>query len=263
MTRVKDILRAIEEVVPLRWQESYDNAGLIVGSPEAKISSALLCVDITEEVVDEAIALGAGLIVAHHPVIFKPLKRIAGRTWVERVVAKAIKHDVALYACHTNLDSAPEVGISHHLARLLDLRVESVLQPSAESDEVGIGVVCRTIVPEEPMALLNRLKERLGLSVIRYSDLRADKVSCVAICSGSGASLMERAREAGAQLYIASDFSYHSFADADRDLTIADIGHFESEYCAIDILFEIIRKKIATFALHKSNSSRNAINYLI
>ena len=120
MTRVKDIAAAIEEVVPLRWQESYDNAGLIVGDPEAEISSALLCVDISEEVVDEAIALGAGMIIAHHPIIFKAIKRLTGSSWVERVVTKAIKHDIALYACHTNLDSAPEVGTSHYLARLLD-----------------------------------------------------------------------------------------------------------------------------------------------
>ena len=263
MTRVKDITAAIEEVVPLRWQESYDNAGLIVGDPEAEISSALLCVDITEEVVDEAISLGAGMIIAHHPIIFKAIKRLTGRSWVERVVTKAIKHDIALYACHTNLDSAPEVGTSHYIARLLDLKVEATLQPSEENAEIGIGVVCTTAEPMEPIEVLKRLKERLGLAVVRHSDLHSEPVTRVAICTGSGSSLMEQARRAGAQIYIASDFSYHHFADADRELTIADIGHFESEYCAIDILFEIIRKKITTFALHKSNSSRNWINYLI
>ena len=103
--KVKEITSVIEEFAPLSYQESYDNAGLIVGSPEQEVAKALLCVDITEEVIDEAETIGADMVIAHHPIIFHPLKRFNGSTYIERVVACAIRRSTALYACHTNLDS--------------------------------------------------------------------------------------------------------------------------------------------------------------
>jgi dinuclear metal center YbgI/SA1388 family protein len=102
---IKDITNYLESIAPLVYQESYDNAGLIVGNASAEVSSVLVTLDSTEEVIDEAIAKGCNLVIAHHPIIFKGLKKLTGKNYVERTIIKAIKNDVAIYAIHTNLDS--------------------------------------------------------------------------------------------------------------------------------------------------------------
>ncbi len=128
MITVNDIIKEIEQVAPTAWQESYDNAGLQVGNRFQSVTGALVCLDVTEAVVDEAIALGCNLIVAHHPLLFNGLKSITGRSYIERVVIKAIQHDVAIYAAHTNLDSAPG-GVSFRMAEKLGLTSVQVLDP--------------------------------------------------------------------------------------------------------------------------------------
>ena len=121
MVILNDIIEVIESVAPVAWQESYDNAGLQVGNRFQQVSGAVICLDVTEGVVDEAIALGYNLIVSHHPLLFKGLKSITGSSCVERIVVKAIQHNIAIYAAHTNLDNAPG-GVSFRMARKLGLR---------------------------------------------------------------------------------------------------------------------------------------------
>lgn len=259
--KVKDIVAMLEAEVPLAWQESYDNAGLAVGSPEAEVERVLIALDATEEVVEEAISEGCQMVVTHHPIIFRPIKRLADENRQQRTIAKAIRHGIALYAAHTNLDSAPHRGISHHLAALLGLNVVSLLEPSAV-EGVGIGVVGELpeAVPTEEF--LVRIKDVLGVVALRHSTVRIDTVQRVAICSGSGGGLIEAAEKSGADLYLAADFKYHDFVDADR-MVLVDAGHFESEICAIEILFDILSKKITTFALRKSACAENPVKYKI
>ncbi len=128
MITVSDIIQAIEQVAPTAWQESYDNAGLQVGNRSQSVTGAVVCLDVTEAVVDEAIALGYNLIIAHHPLLFSGLKSITGRSYVERVVVKAIQNNIAIYAAHTNLDSAPG-GVSFRMAEKLGLSSVQVLEP--------------------------------------------------------------------------------------------------------------------------------------
>ena len=128
MITTGDIAAAIEAFAPLALQESYDNAGLQVGDASAEAKAALLCTDVTEEILDEAIARGANMVISHHPLIFRGLKRLTGRTPIERIVAKAIKHDVALYAAHTNIDSVSQ-GVSAHAAAKLGLTDVEILAP--------------------------------------------------------------------------------------------------------------------------------------
>lgn len=127
---VKDITSIIEEFAPLGYQESYDNAGLLVGATNNKVSGVLLSVDVTPEVIDEALARDADLIVAHHPLIFKGLKRLTGSNPVELSVIKAIKHGISIYCAHTNLDSVWN-GVSAAAAKVLDLTNVSVLAPAS------------------------------------------------------------------------------------------------------------------------------------
>jgi dinuclear metal center YbgI/SA1388 family protein len=260
--KVKDIARVLEEQIPLRWQESYDNAGLAVGDPEAEVTTVLVALDATEEVVEEALEVGAQMVVTHHPIIFQPLRRLTAATPQQRAIAKAIAGGVALYAAHTNLDSAPTEGISHLLGRRLGLKEECLLEPSGKEEGVGIGIVGTLPEPVECEVFLRRIQSELGVRALRHSAIRQKNLQRVAICSGSGGSLIPQAERAGADLYLAADFKYHDFVDADR-MILVDAGHFETEICAIDILFELLSKKIHTFAVRKSARCENPVRYMV
>jgi len=125
---VKSIAQIIESFAPLALQESYDNAGLLVGNPDMLTTGALLCIDVTEAVIDEAIALNVNLVISHHPLIFNGLKKITGQNEVQRCVIKAIKHDIAIYAAHTNIDNVIE-GVNGRIADKIGLIRRKVLQP--------------------------------------------------------------------------------------------------------------------------------------
>ncbi|MHA8087884.1 Nif3-like dinuclear metal center hexameric protein [Aquirufa sp. Wall-65K1] len=124
--KLADVCRSMEEWAPLAWQESYDNAGLIIGDPTMEVTGVLISLDCTEAVVEEAIQKGCNVIISHHPIVFKGLKSLTGKNYVERTVIKAIQHSVALYASHTNLDHAPK-GVSFHLAQKLGIKGKVLL----------------------------------------------------------------------------------------------------------------------------------------
>ncbi|MEG1405962.1 MAG: Nif3-like dinuclear metal center hexameric protein, partial [Alistipes sp.] len=139
--KIKEITDVIERFAPLVWQESYDNAGLIVGRADDEVKAALLAVDVNDAVLDEAIRTGCNMIITHHPIIFHPLKRFNSANEVQRCVERAICEHIALYACHTNLDSAPH-GMSWRLASMLGVEQLRVLQPTQlAASTVGFGVV--------------------------------------------------------------------------------------------------------------------------
>lgn len=143
MPRIKDIIRAIEKVAPLALQESFDNAGIQVGYINQKVTGALLCLDVTEETIDEAIDLDYNLIISHHPAAFKPFKSLTGKNYVERCIMKACKHDIAIYAAHTNFDNAIG-GVNYKLAELLGLQNVRILSP-----QKGNLLKLVTFVPED------------------------------------------------------------------------------------------------------------------
>ena len=260
--KIKEITDVIERFAPLGLQESYDNAGLIVGRPCDEVHKALLAVDVTDAVLDEAEREGCDLIVTHHPIVFHALKRFNSADYVQRAVERAIRSGVALYACHTNLDSAPG-GMSWRLASLLGIVRAEVLQPRADNPQAGFGVVGDLCAEEPVEAFLRRVKHTLRAGVLRHSRIASPQVRRVALCTGAGASLMEEARRSGAQVYITADLKYNDFMTPDGDFTAVDVGHFESEYCAIDILFEILSKNLLTFAVRRSEDSRNPVSYLV
>ncbi|MDE6623972.1 MAG: Nif3-like dinuclear metal center hexameric protein [Alistipes sp.] len=260
--KISEITDVIERFAPLGWQEDYDNAGLVVGRPDDEVHRALLAVDVTEEVLDEAEREGCDLVITHHPIVFRPLKRFNSADAVQRCVERAIRRGIALYACHTNLDSAPE-GMSWRLATMLGVGNLRVLQPSAADPRVGFGVVGELPEATDTVAFMQRIRQRLGVRVVRHSDIASPEVRRVAVCTGSGASLIGDARRAGADIYVTADMKYNDFMTPDGALTVADIGHFESEYCVIDILFDVLSKNLITFAVRKSGCSRNPVNYLV
>jgi dinuclear metal center YbgI/SA1388 family protein len=361
---IKEVIDYLESIAPRPYQEPYDNSGLITGHEKAAITGILLTLDCIEEVVAEAIEKKCNLIIAHHPIVFKRLKKLTGSNYVERTVIKAIKNDIAIYAIHTNLDNVhtgvnrkiaekiglinlrvlePKKGILSKLVTFIpkeqadtvlkalhdagagqlgnykncsfqvagigtfmpnneanptigkpgeqssvdEVRVELIfpshlekaivsalrknhpyeevayyLSPLAnDNQEVGAGMVGELEAAMEPSEFLKRLKTNMHLNVIRHTPLLKQPVKKVAICGGSGSFLLSKAIQAGADFFVTADFKYHEFFDAESRLTIADIGHYESEVFTKELIGELLTKKFPTFAVNFSGINTNPISY--
>ena len=153
--------------------------------------------------------------------------------------------------------------MSWRLAEMLGVGNLRVLQPSEAGDGAGFGAVGELPEMVDTLEFMRIIQRRLEVSVVRYSDIATSEVRRVAVCTGAGASLIGEARRAGADIYITADMMYNDFMTPDKALTVADIGHFESEYCAIQLIFDILSKNLCTFAVRKSERSRNPVNYLV
>ncbi len=362
--KIKDLTQYLEEIAPLSYQESYDNSGLIVGHENDEISKALISLDCTEEVVQEAINKGCDIIISHHPIVFKGLKKFNGNSYVERTVIKAIQHRIAIYAIHTNLDNVLG-GVSSKIADRLELENQAVLSPKTgllkkltvyvprthvdtvrqslfdagagyigdydqcsynsagygtfrpleganpaigsvgeqerveetkieviypahiergiivamlaahpyeevahhiytldnKLQAVGAGVIGNLVTPQDGQNFLGFLKEELNIQVIRHTPLLDKPISRVAVCGGAGGFLLRDAIRSGADIFITADYKYHDFFDAEGQIVIADIGHYESEQFTQDLLLEIIRKKFANFAVLLTETDTNPIKY--
>ena len=256
--KVKDVTKIIEEFAPLSVQESWDNSGLCIGSPDAAVTSVLLGLDCTPELVDEAIGCGADMIVTHHPLIFSGLKKISPEDQVGAAVIKAVKAGISIYAAHTSADKVI-AGVSGAMAAKLGLRNVSILDEDGEG--TGLGVVGDLPQPLSADEAVTLVKDRFGLKMMKASRPVEGKISRVAMCGGSGSSLIKAAMSSGAQLYISGDISYHNFFTRDGFM-IMDIGHYESEIEIVDILFSLLRKNFPTFAVRiTQNIYSNPIFY--
>ncbi len=256
--KVKDVTKVIEDFAPLSIQEGWDNSGLCIGSPEAPVTSVLLGLDCIPELVDEAIECGADMIVTHHPLIFSGLKKISPEDQVGEAVIKAIKAGISIYAAHTSADKVI-AGVSGAMAARLGLQNVSILDEDGEGTGLGVvGDLPQPLSAEDAVALV---KERFSLKAMRTSRPIGGKISRVAMCGGSGGSLIKAAAASGAQLYISGDISYHNFFTREGFM-IMDIGHYESEIEIVDILFSLLRKNFPTFAVRiTQNIYSNPIFY--
>ena len=259
--KVRDITAAIEEFAPLGLQESYDNSGLIVGRPDDEVHCALLAVDVTEEVIAEAVSEGYDMIITHHPIVFHALKRFNSASQSERCVEEAIRRGIVLYAAHTNLDSTPN-GMSWRVGQILGLENMRVMQATT-AEGAGFGIVGELAESMPSEAFMREVMERFAVKALRHGDIVKEQVRRVAVCTGSGGSLIDEARRSGADLYLTADLRYNDFMRHENAIILADMGHFESEYCAIQILFDVLSKKIPIFAVRKSVCSRNPVNYMV
>jgi dinuclear metal center YbgI/SA1388 family protein len=362
---IRDIVSALETLAPPAYQESYDNAQLITGNPSDPVKGVLCTLDVTEEVVQEAIDLGCNLIVAHHPIVFKGLKSLTGKNYVERTVVKAIKNDVAIYAIHTNLDhvqhgvnkkicdklglidtrilspkpsllmklttfipleqtdqvmqaldqtgagrignysscsfqvegtgtfrpseeASPTIGTSGELERVAENRIEvmfptylksKVIQAlkqahpyeevayylqhlENENQEVGAGMLGRLESPMNEIDFLHYLKDKMDLKVVKHTALCQKEIKTVAVCGGAGIFLLPAAKKAGADIFITSDIKYHEYFDAESQLIIADIGHYESEIHTKELLMEFLSQKFSNIALYLTKIVTNPITYI-
>lgn len=349
--QLKQLIKHLERIAPPSYQESYDNSGLIVGDPESEITGVLLCLDSTEAVIEEALGLGCNVIIAHHPIVFKGLKSLTGKNYVERVVMNAIRYDLSIYAIHTNLDNVYHQGVNAKIAEKLGLVNTRILAPkkgikklqafvpTASSDQirnalfavgagqlpgfqnlshaslgvgsigqsgsaevklelafaaplqssiikvlkenasngpipyeimnientnlnVGSGMIGELPTPEYEKPFLQFVKKTMRSGCIRHTQFRSRKVSTVALCGGAGSFLLPHAKAQGADVFITGDYKYHEFFDADQEILIADIGHYESEQYTIELLYDVISTKFSTFAVYSTEVNTNPVKYL-
>jgi len=365
MIRIKDILKEIERFAPLSLQEDFDNAGIQIGDDSQPANGALICLDVTEEIIDEAIDVGCNLIISHHPLIFKPFKALTGKNYVERCMMKACKNDIIIYTAHTNLDNTVG-GVNYRLAEMFGLEDIRILNPQKNSliklvtyvpdhaseklrkalfkagaghignysscsfntegqgtflamenshpycgeigqihteneirietvfpaylkssvissllsvhpyeepvydlyklenewEQSGSGVIGNLPEWENELILLQRIKDTLHVECLRHSSLTGRKLRTVAICGGSGAFLIPQAISAGADIFITGEVKYNDFLDVENKILLAVTGHYESEICTKEIIFNVISKKFPTFAVQNSIINSNPIKYL-
>ena len=363
METVGNIVAFLEHHAPKAWQESYDNSGLLTGFLNQEVKGVLISLDCIETVIDEALALGCNMVVAHHPILFSGLKKLNGNNYIERTIIKAIKNDVALYAIHTNLDNVWH-GVNFKLAEVLGLTPVQVLLPlqktlkklevmvpeshaaavrdalfdvgcgsiglysncsfnlkghgtfkaragakpfvgQIEADHIepetkielvfnanlqqqtetalknahpyqtpayqiidinntqqlGSGLLAQLPKPIEEMTFLQLLKERLNVPCIRHTEPLNRPISTIALCGGAGSFLLPRAITLKAQAFVTADFKYHQFFDADGRILINDVGHYESEQFTKQLLYDLLKGKFNTFALHLSKVNTNPVKY--
>ena len=366
MLQVKQLIQAIESIAPPSHQESYDNAGLITGQYDQNVQAALLCLDATEAIVQEAIERNCQIIIAHHPIVFTGLKRFNGSNYVEKAIIKALQHNIAIYAAHTNLDNVYHQGVNAKIAQKLQLKQTRILAPksghlrklisfvpTSHSQQVlqalfqagagqignydqasfrhtGIGSfrpldqaqpfsgqknqwnqvqeerievlfsqeqqnsvlqALRNSHPYEEIAydliqilnpdpylgsgLIGELEQAIELQsflalvkqtfhcpLLKYTPCQQNKVQRIALCGGAGSFLRFKAKQAKADVFLSSDFKYHEFFDAENQIALVDIGHYETEQFTYEIFYDLIREKFPNFAVYQTSINTNPVAYL-
>ena len=259
--RIKEVIAALELFAPLPLQESYDNAGLQVGlTGVEEASGALLCLDVTEEVLAEAVELGANLVVAHHPLLFRGLKRLSETTQVERCVRFAVKHDITIYAAHTNLDNV-QGGVNATISDKLGLTDTAFLRPMP-SGAGGSGMIGSLAKPESAEDVLRRIKAEFGVECLMHNALLTRPIRRVAVCGGSGAFLLGDAIAAGADLFLTGEMGYHEYFGHEGLIQIAVIGHYQSEKFTMNLFKNILGDACPQLPVHITRCCTNPISYL-
>jgi len=260
--KIREIIGALEQFAPLSLQDGFDNAGLQIGlTVDAESSGVLLCLDITEDVISEAVSKGCNLIVSHHPLIFNAPKRITGDDMVQRCIISAIKHGINIYSSHTNLDNAFG-GVNYKISEKIGLVDLCPLRKKEGYDNAGSGVVgfLPEVMDREDFIVL--IKEKFDVGSVRYNSWVGEQVKKVAVCGGSGAFLIPDAIANGCDVFITGEIGYHRFFGYDYQIQLMEIGHYESEQYTIDLLEEIILKSAPSLNIVKTEIETNPINYL-
>ena len=289
--KLKEIKSFLEGMAPLAVQESWDNSGLQIGCSDKDIHKVMVCLDLTEAVLDEAEAIGADLVISHHPLIFKGLKSISGNTYQERCVRKAILSDIAVYSAHTSLDNILG-GVNHKIASLLGLSslrwldsgesaegcdekcggaAEKSCGEGAEGKCGGADAVARAsgsgLIGElkEPVAaaeFLHTVKTIFDVKALKHSPLSSTTtIRSVALCGGAGAFLLPQAVAKGADCFISGEFHYHDYFDPGT--LLIELGHYESEQFTQDLLKESLERAFPELEIVKTSINTNPQEWLI
>lgn len=258
--KIREITSAIEAWAPPPLAESYDNVGLLVGDPNEEATGALVNLDVTDEVLDEAKSNGINLVITHHPIWFRPRNKLNGEDFVSRIIIRAIREGINLYACHTNLDNI-HTGVNNKICDKLGLGDRKILSPKAEDPNIGSGMIGELEQPMEKEAFLAKVKSAFDCGVIRYSDSASSTFRKVAVCGGSGSFLIADALKAGADAFVTGDITYHKFFENEEKMLLLDIGHFESEQFTSELMRDFLLENFPKFAVRLSKVVTNPVKY--
>jgi dinuclear metal center YbgI/SA1388 family protein len=260
--KIKEVLSALERFAPLPLQESWDNAGLQIGLTEAEVSGALLCLDVTERIIDEAVAKGCNLVVSHHPLLFRGLKQITDADYVQRCVIKALKNDIVIASMHTNMDNA-QGGVNWKIAERLGLQdCQFFAQKQVDGVEAGSGVVGLLPQPIAADDFILMVKRQFGVECALCNELLRRPIRKVALCGGAGDFLLPDAISLGADAFITGEMHYHQYFGYEQRLQICVIGHYQSEQFTSEIFRDIINKECPGVRTEIAETCTNPILYI-
>ena len=260
--KIKEVLCALEQFAPLPLQESWDNAGLQVGLTETEVSGALLCLDVNEKILDEAIQKGCNLVVSHHPLLFRGLKTISDLTDVQRTVRKAIQREICVISMHTNMDNA-KGGVNFRIARKLGLQnVQFFAAKQVNGLEAGSGVIGEFAEPMAADDFVILVKKTFGVECAQCNELLRRPVKRVAICGGAGDFLLDEALKNGADAFITGEMHYHQYFGYEQQIQICVIGHYQSEQFTTEVFQEIIQQTCPGVKTVIAETNTNPILYL-
>ncbi len=242
---VSDIMQWIDDLAPFRFAENWDNCGLQVGNPQAEVSAVLVALDPSVPTVREAAQRGCQALVVHHPLFNKAQSNLFLNRFPGAVIAEAIRHNVHIITAHTNLDAA-SCGTNSVLAQTMGLIVQGSLEKLSETPSdpryLGLGLYGQLPKPCSALDLMERLAGLLDLQAIRLVGDPEKLLHKVALCTGSGMSLLGRAVEHGCDAFITGDVKYHDAQSAlDQGIVVIDIGHFASEALVLKPLAEALK----------------------
>ena len=261
--KIKQVLSALEQFAPLPLQESWDNAGLQLGLTEAEVSGALLCLDVNEKIIDEAIRKGCNLIVSHHPLLFRGLKQISGADYVQRCVIKAIKHDIVVVSMHTNMDNAFG-GVNYKIAERLGATPLSgyAAEPASHSEEKHPLVLAELPSEMDARTFIELVKKQFCVQCAQCNELLKRPIRKVAICGGAGDFLLPDAIREGADAFITGEMHYHLYFDCEQQIQICVIGHYQSEQFTSEIFRDIIQRECPGVRTEIAETNTNPIVYI-
>lgn len=261
-TTIGDVVARLDSLFRPELQEDYDNAGFLLGDSHWPYHGALVSLDLTPQVADEACQRGANLIVTHHPFIFGGVRRLTDRSETGRLVQQLCEQHIAVYAAHTNLDNLAW-GVNDALARKLGIVQCRILHPLQNEPTAGAGMVGELATPTVADDFLQHAKQVLGIPILRCSPHDPQQpLHRVAICGGAGSSFIADALHAHADLYLTADLKYHDFQRTNQHMILADCGHYETEQFAREIIFGVLSENFSNFACCISEKQQSIVAYM-
>ncbi|MCY4675247.1 MAG: Nif3-like dinuclear metal center hexameric protein [Bacteroidetes bacterium] len=264
LPRARDIAAKLESWATPSFAESYDNVGLHVGSGSRIVNRVLVALDLTPDVVDEAVQTGASMILTHHPLLFRAPSRIVDSDFIGELILRLARENITLYSIHTNLDAA-HGGVSMALANILGLDGITFLRPNADNSS-GMGAIGQLLQPTTLGAFLEQIRTKLKTPILRYTGSSETQVSTVAVCGGSGGSLIKVAMEARANVYVTADLSYHRFfevlgPDGRCRMALVDAGHYETEKHTEELLCSWLTERFPSVDFCRTSVRTSPIHY--
>ncbi len=260
--KCRDIASVIERLAPKTLAYEWDNVGLLCGDAEQEVSKVLLTLDADLGVVEEAAQLGAQMIVAHHPIMFDPIKKVTQQSPDGRVIRALIKNDISYYAAHTNLDIA-RGGLNDLLASKVGLCNVEILEYTLDRS-AGIGRIGDLSRPVTLAQLAQQLKSALKVDFLRYSGNADEPVSRVAVNTGGGTELIGAAIEAKADVFITGDYKYAQIRSlVEHGMKVIDVGHYDTEIIVCELLSGYLSRQFGgALCVCVSKANTNVVKFI-